>query len=112
MGVQPGGSDFTPGSLKLKVTNTTGNTIVNVYVSYKVCSYNDQARSNSMNFSWATADNPGDRPGANYTSVATLNYASGEAAAGAPSWLCETKSTTINGVNLANNADFCVRMDW
>jgi len=35
LGVQPGGSDFTPGTIVMKISNGTGSTITSLFVSYK-----------------------------------------------------------------------------
>lgn len=51
LGVQPGGSDFTPGTITLKVTNNTGLGINSVDISFDRLVNNDQARANSFNVS-------------------------------------------------------------
>ena len=54
IGVQPGGSDFTPGEFDLKIENTSGTTLTSINVNYDVYVNNDQVRSNSLNFSYST----------------------------------------------------------
>jgi len=54
IGVQPGGSDFTPGEFDLKIENTSGTTLTSINVNYDVYVNNDQGRSNSLNFSYST----------------------------------------------------------
>jgi len=96
-GVQPGGSDFTPGDITLKIENTTGSTVADVYVSYDIWTFNDQARANSLNFAWSTDD-------AAYTAVPALDYTTPEVADPVPAWVNTPRSTTLTGVNLASGA--------
>ncbi len=93
LGVQPGGSDFTPGDFTLKIENTTGNTVADVYVSYTIWTYNDQDRANSLNFSWSLDD-------ATYTTVPSLDYTTPGTADAPPAWTSVSRSTTLTGVNL------------
>lgn len=99
LGVQPGGSDFTPGEFTLRVQNNTGSTIENVYVEYTIWIYNDQGRANSFNFAYSTDDST-------YISVPELDYTSDEAAADPVSWESHDRSTTITGLNLNNGGYF------
>ena len=93
LGVQPGGSDFTPGDFTLKIENTTGNAVADVYVSYKIWTYNDQDRANSLNFSWSLDDTT-------YTAVASLDYTTPGTKDATPTWTSVSRSTTLTGVNL------------
>jgi hypothetical protein len=96
LGVQPGGSDFTPGSIILRFQNKTGGTITDLILSYKIFVLNDQPRSNSFNFSYS-ADN------VNYTDVASLDFATTESADPSPVWSKREKYTVISGLNLADD---------
>jgi hypothetical protein len=71
--VQPGGTDFTPGTITLRVLNSTSVTVSNWDVSYTLYYNNDQARANSFNFSYSIDD-------ATYTPVSSLDFTSPEAA--------------------------------
>ncbi len=102
LGVQPTGDDFTPGTITLKIQNTTGAMIANLYVSYTIWTYNDQGRSNSLNFSYSLDDS-------SYTSVAALNFTTPQAADGSPAWTNTARSTTLTGINLADNASVYLR---
>lgn len=99
LGVQPIGADFTPGDFTLRVTNNTGSTINNLYVSYDVVVYNDQNRANSFNFSYSTDD-------ISYTPVPALDFTSTELADMTPTWVTTNQSTTITGLTLADGAFF------
>jgi len=104
LGAQPGDTDFTPGEITLKVENTTGSTAADVYISYVIWTYNDKDRANSLNFSYALDDS------AVYTDVAALDFTTPEGADSPASWVSTTMSTTINGINLANNA--AIYLKW
>ena len=89
LGVQPGGSDFTPGTFQLKRTNQTGSAVTEVAVSYDIWTYNDQDRSNSLNFSYSiTYTTP-------YTSVPDLDYTTPITADTSPTWVKTSRSVTI-----------------
>lgn len=95
LGVQAGGSDFTPGSFVLRVQNNTGNPIVSFDVSYEIKVFNDQGRSNSFNFSHS-GDN------VTFTPEASLDYTSTEVADAVPVWVTENRTITLSGLNIAN----------
>ena len=89
--VQPGGSDFTPGTIEIRVTNNTGNQVDSVDVSYDILVFNDQARGNTFNFSYST-------DGVSFTSVPALDFTSPAAADAAPALVRTARSTTITGL--------------
>ena len=69
LGIQPGGSDFTPGSITLRVRNDTGQLVTHWNLSYDIFYYNDQLRGNRLDFSYSADD-------ALYTSVPALDFIS------------------------------------
>ena len=89
LGVQPGGTDFTPGSFVLRIQNNTGGTVSSWNLSYDLFVLNDQGRSNSLDWEWSTNDT-------NYTSLST--YTSVEAAATGAAW-ANVQSPVVNGLN-------------
>lgn len=103
--IQPGGTDWAPGTLTLRILNNTGSTITSYTISYDLFIQNDQARSNSLNFSYST-DN------VTYTPVAALDYTS-TAAADALGYVqvgtSPSKSTTVSSLSIANGSYFYVR---
>lgn len=103
LGVQPGGSDFTPGDITLQLTNNTGSPITDLNVSYTIWYLNDQPRGNNFNFSYST-------DGSIYTPVPALDFTSPEVADLAPSWQSEPRSTTITGLNIPVGANFF--LEW
>ena len=48
LGVQPGGSDFTPGRFVFQLVNNTGSDITQVDASFKIYYLNDQSRANDI----------------------------------------------------------------
>lgn len=99
---QPGGSDFAPGNIILRVQNTGATNITQLAVSYNLYVRNDQGRGNSFNFSHS-ADN------VTYTTVPALDYTSIQAADALGWVLVGNKSTTITGLNIAPNAFYYIR---
>ena len=93
LGIQPGGSDWAPGTLTLRVQNNTALNLTDLAVAYELWVRNDQARSSSFNFSWSV-DNT------TYNPVAALNYTSPEAL-DALGFQLNTRNTTITGLNVA-----------
>ena len=102
LGVQPGGTDWAPGSITLKLQNNTGQTLSSLAVSYSIFVYNDQDRASSFNFSHSL-DN------VNYTDVNTLNFESPEVADGSPGWSETQLSTTITGLSIADGENYYLR---
>ncbi len=100
--IQPGGSDFAPGTITLKIVNKGTTIITDIAVSYNIYVRNDQARGNSFNFSYS-ANN------ILYTDATLLNYTS-TAAPDALGWvLAGNKSTTITGLNLVPDSLYYLR---
>lgn len=96
LGIQPATGDFVPGSATLRFQNQTGAAVTSLSIGYKVYVYNDQAASNSFNFSHS-ADN------STYTSVSGLNVTSPASADVSPQWKAYYRVVTLTGLNIANN---------
>ncbi|MBK9382580.1 MAG: hypothetical protein IPN39_14800 [Chitinophagaceae bacterium] len=103
--IQPGGSDFTPGTLTLRIQNNGTTNITQLDISYNIYVNNDQGYSNSFNFSHST-DN------VTYTQVVSLDYAS-PAVADAFGWVIvpgsPSRSTSITGLNITPGSYFYIR---
>lgn len=102
LGVQPGGSDFTPGYYELVITNDSGATVNTWAVAFNSYSYNDEGRANSFNFSYST-------DGTNYTPVASGSFTSGGAAAGSPSWVLGAAYSDNISATVANGGSLYLR---
>ncbi len=103
LGVQPGGSDFTPGSFDSVISNNSGLVVTSIDLSYKVYVYNDQGRANSLNFSFSVDG------GSNFTGVPSLDFTSAEIAANTPAWTSVDRSATLSGLTVANGGDVIFR---
>lgn len=102
LGFQGSGSDFSPGSLTLAISNNTGAVIDDIELSYEVWVFNDQGRSNSFNFEHGS-DNIA------FTQEASLDFASVEIADGTPAWTSETKTITLSGISLPAGATYYLK---
>ncbi|WP_176329699.1 ExeM/NucH family extracellular endonuclease [Thioflexithrix psekupsensis] len=103
LGVQPGGSDFTPGDFILRINNNTGSTVDSLDVSYKIWVRNDQARANSFNFSYSVN-------GGAFTNVSALNFTSAATADATPSWQSNDRSATLTSLGLASGHN--IELKW
>ncbi|MDM8549124.1 ExeM/NucH family extracellular endonuclease [Desulfobacterales bacterium HSG2] len=106
LGVQPGGSDFTPGEIILKIQNNTGETVTQLDVSYDIWYYNDEVRANTLNFSYSS-DNSA------YTEVSELNFTTPGEADTTPVWRqppeSELKPAILTGLSIANGDLFYLK---
>ena len=98
LGIQPGGSDFTPGTITLNLLNTTDSTLTGLDIAYDIFFNNDQPRANSLNFAYSTDD-------VTYTLLSGLNFTTPEAA-DAEGFQSESRSATITGLNIAAGGEF------
>lgn len=100
-GIQPGGSDWAPGTMTMRMVNNTGSTLTQIQVAYNAYYRNDQGYSSSFNFSYSSDD-------VTYTPVPALNVTSPAAATGT-NWVQQPRSTTISGLSVPNGASFYIR---
>jgi len=99
IGILGSGSSFSPGSIVLRLANTTGKT--GLKISYDVVKIREQARSNSFNLEISTTSAT-----AGFTPVTGGTYASGT--------IAEGTSTAYNNVSLAgiDNTSSNVWIRW
>jgi hypothetical protein len=102
MGVQPVGTDFTPGSFTLRIQNNTGQVINDLELGYEIWVYNDQNRGNSFNFEHSN-DN------VTFTQEATLDFVTVEVADASPIWENNTRSITLTGVDIGIGSFYYLR---
>ena len=100
--VQPGGTDFTPGTLTIRYVNQTGREIPTLDVSYQVMVFNDEARANSWNFSYSIDD-------VTYTPVPALDLTTPGAADAVPTWTPSPRATRLTDLALAPDGFFYIR---
>ncbi|GAB5538704.1 MAG: hypothetical protein Salg2KO_08070 [Salibacteraceae bacterium] len=90
VGVQPTGSDWTPGDMILRVINNTGEDVDSIYISYDLYINNNESRGNSFNFGWSINDST------TFQNVSALNETSTETSQGSVLWIASNKSTWLN----------------
>ena len=90
LGVQPGGSDFTPGEFTLAIQNTSGSTINNWDISYDIFYNNngDNDRDNSLNLRVSDDDS-------SYDAIAAADFTT-PGANDALGWQSVNRSVTVN----------------
>ena len=99
MGIQPGGADWSPGSITLRMQNNTGSTLTSLSVLYSLYVYNDQNRSSSFNF-FHSSDN------INYNQISSLDFESPAAASDSPEWVETSRAATILGLSIADGESY------
>ena len=102
LGIQPGGSDWNPGSFTLKLQNNSGVSITSLDIAYSIYVYNDQDRSSNFNFSHS-ADN------SSFDDVPALGFASPELGADSPGWVETFRSTTLSGLSIVDGGEYYLR---
>lgn len=102
LGFQGTTGDFTPGTITLRAQNQTGNTVTTADLAYLIYVFNDQGRSNTMNFSYSTDD-------VTYTDVSAMDFTSEEIADGVPAWSSNPRSTSITGLSIADGGYLYLR---
>ena len=104
LGVQPTGSEWTPGNIHMRFINTSDSLITDLNISYDVYVYNDGGRSNSFNFFHST-------DGVSYTYEPASDFQSPEAADGSPSWNATTISVSLSGLSIADSTIYYFRWE-
>ena len=103
--IQPGTSDFTPGTLTLKIQNNGTTAITDLAISYNIFIRNDQQKSNNFNFSYSSDD-------ISYTAVSALDYTS-IAVSDVLGWVqvgtSPSRSTAISGLSIAPGGFFYIK---
>ncbi len=103
-GIQPGGSDFAPGTATVRLQNASATTFNGADLSYSIYYRNDQARSSSLNLAWST-DNVTfvDMPQQNFISPDAID---------AGVFVQTSRAATIGGFTLAPGGAIYVRTCW
>ena len=101
--VQPTGSDWTPGTITLRLQNNTGSTASEISVAYDLIVNNNEGRANSYNFSFSL-DN------VTYNAVPALDYTSVEAE-DTLGFQVNARSTTLGGLSVADGQFVYIRWE-
>lgn len=94
LGVQPSGADFTPGSLKLRIQNQTGSTLVQLRVQYTLYVRNDEDRATTWTVAYSTDD-------LTYTTGSGQGYTSPTTADTSPLWTAVQRDFMLTGLSVA-----------
>ncbi len=101
--IQPGGSDFTPGDITLRIQNNGTTNIQQFTISYDILVFNDTDRANSFNFSFSS-DN------VTYSPVGAADFTSTETADGVPMVTTVGRGPiVISGLSITPGAFFYLR---
>lgn len=100
LGFQPTATEFTPGTITLRLVNNTGGTLTKFNVSYEIHVYNNGDYSTSCNFA-TSSDN------ASYTALPGMNFSSPTVPAGA-TWTFQLRNITVTAA-VSNNDYFYLR---
>ncbi len=103
--IQPGATDFNPGTITLKIKNNGTTNITQLVVSYNLFVRNDQNSSSSFNFSHSPDDLA-------YEAEPTMDYTSPDLVDGS-SWtsvdIAPSREITITGINILPNDFYYLR---
>lgn len=101
LGIQPAALNWEPGTLTLRLQNTSGAEITQFALAYLVYVRNDQARANSFNFSHSADD-------VAYIPVSALDVTSPLASTGTD-WSSTPRGTTLAGLSIPDNGFYYLR---
>lgn len=107
LGFQPTQNDFTPGSITLKIENTTGQYIEAINLAFKIWNFNDFDYSTKLSFAYSY-DN------ITFVDVSVLNYSSpavfvADPFQGGAKWESSLIGTVINDLAVPNNGFIYLR---
>jgi hypothetical protein len=102
LAILPSGSNATPGSITLLITNNTGVTLNELVISYNVRAYNDQGRSNKVEF-WYSATNAA----SSYTENTAAEFTSTDILSS--SFESVSRTVTLTSLSIANNSSYYIR---
>ncbi len=103
LGVQPAGSDFTPGSIFLQLPNETDSVIDALDLSFDFLFYNDQERSQQFEVFYST--------GGTFTHLGSLTLLTPEPSALEPEWEVFTIATSLSELGLEPGDFLTLRFD-
>jgi len=109
-GVQPTGSDFTPGSFVARYLNDTGTPIDDVAVAYDIEVFNNEDRSSDVSLAYKVASSDAyDASG--FTGISAFDYTTPEAADTNPTWQTVLRSSTLSEIDLQNGEYLLLRIE-
>ena len=105
LGIKPGGADFNPGSITLRVHNRTSSAITSLNIGYKVYVKNVEESSTKVSFSHKLESEP------NFSSdITEIDVVSESTADLNPKWKASYRVVTLTGLNIP--ADKYYNLKW
>jgi hypothetical protein len=101
LGIQPGGSDLTPGNIIVKILNNTGFDAQSIEIAYDIFELNNENRSCSVTFS-TSSDN------INYIHQSSVDYTTDEVKDENAQWKYQNHSTS-QVIQLSNNSEYYLK---
>jgi len=101
LGIQPTGSDWTPGTITLKIDNNSTSVINNMDIDYTVYVRNDQNRASTFNFSISYTNT-------SYSDVTSANHTTPQSS-GSTAWVVNSKSIQLSGLQIDPGTSYYIR---
>ena len=101
IGIQPTGSDWTPGTLSLRMVNNSSTVITEMDIAYTIYVRNDQNRASSFNFSISYNNT-------NYSDITSANYTSPQSS-GSTAWEANPRSIQLTGLQIDPGGSYYIR---
>ncbi|MFO8231402.1 MAG: lamin tail domain-containing protein, partial [Longimonas sp.] len=109
-GVQPTGSDATPGAFVARYLNDTGEPITDAFVGYDIEVLNNEGRSTDVSLAYqVTSSTSYDASG--FTGISAFDYTTPKAADSSPTWQTVPRSGTLADINLQNGEYLLLRWE-
>ncbi|MFO7790416.1 MAG: hypothetical protein R6V32_07585 [Bacteroidales bacterium] len=105
LGVQPAGTDFSPGYIGMIIKNNTGDSVNAVSLSYDLWVYNDEDRANSFNAEFSI-------DGINWSPIDEFAFTTPELQDGTPAWNKTTMSITEQEMGFTFYAGDSIFFRW
>ncbi len=104
LGIKPGGADFNPGNITLRLHNRTSSAITSLNIGYKVYVKNVENASTKISFSHKL------ETASTFSDVVSVDVVSKEAADLTPGWKAYYRVVTLTGLNIP--ADKYYNLRW
>ena len=98
---KPIGSDWTSGTITLKISNNSTSVINDMDFDYNIFIRNNQNRTNSFNFSYSCNNS-------SYTNASAGDYTSPQAS-GSSAWVVTNKIINLDGLGIKPKENFYTR---
>lgn len=106
MGFQPTGSDFTPGSVTIRLNNQSGDTIKNLVFSFDLYEFNNDGRSTEIEVSH------NDAPTGSFTTLTNATITTQTAKTTPTKWVKNTTAQSISGIEWLNGAFYYIKFTF